>query len=96
VLRDCLGEDAPEQDLLANALSLCCAGAIMPADRPVAVDRVNQVLLDHLDPATGTTLRVLPWGTALRFDGVILIALRDGRPTPERLRPWTDFLKQIG
>jgi hypothetical protein len=85
-----------EQDLIANALSLCCAGAITVADRPVPTDRVNAVLMEHLDSNTETTLRVLPWGTALRFDGAILVALRDGRETPEGVRPWVEFLQKSG
>jgi hypothetical protein len=84
-----------EQDLLANALSLCCAGAIAPADRPASVVRVNAALLEQLDPNTETTLRALPWGTAIRFDGTLLAALRDGRETPEKVRPWVDFLRDV-
>jgi SAM-dependent methyltransferase len=95
-LRDCLTADISEQDLLANALSLCCAGAISPADRPVSVARVNTALLQQLDAQTETTLRVMPWGTALRFDGPILVALRDGQATPDGVRPWVEFLQKIG
>jgi hypothetical protein len=95
-LADCLDAGDSEQDVLANALSLCCAGAITAAERAVPVDRVNEVLLEHLDPATETTLRVLPWGTALRFDGVILRALRDGKQTPDGVRPWVEFLNKLG
>jgi hypothetical protein len=94
-LKDCRADDMSEQDLLANALSLCCAGAIAPADRPASADRVNAALLDQLDPNTETTLRVLPWGTAIRFDGTLLAALRDGRETPEKVRPWVDFLRDV-
>jgi hypothetical protein len=94
-LKDCQSDDLSEQDLLANALSLCCAGAIAPADQPASVDRVNTALLEQLDAGTETTLRVLPWGTAIRFDGTTLVALRDGRDTPEKVRPWVDFLRDV-
>jgi SAM-dependent methyltransferase len=95
-LRDCVNAEASEQDVLANALSLCSAGAITPADRPVVVDRLNEVLQDQFDAATESTLRVVPWGTALRFDGAILLALRDGREIPDGVRPWVEFLRKIG
>jgi hypothetical protein len=95
-LKDCLAAEMSEQDVLANALSLCCAGAVTPAGKPVVVDRVNAALLEHLDAATETTLRVLPWGTALRFDGTILAALRDGKETAESVRPWVEFLRKLG
>jgi SAM-dependent methyltransferase len=95
-LRDCVGAETSEQDVLANALSLCCAGAIWPAGRAAPVDRVNRALLDELDANTETTFRVLPWGTALRFDGTILVALRDGKETPEGVRPWIEFLRKLG
>src|SRR5262249_48491835 len=57
------------------------------------VERLNAVLLDTLDAKTETALRVLPYGTALRLDGNLLIALRDGKPTPPETQPWVDFLK---
>jgi trans-aconitate methyltransferase len=95
-IAECVTGDMSEQDVIANMLSLCCAGAITPAGARVPVDRVNAVLLEQLDAKTETTLRVLPWGTALRFDGDILLALRDGKETPEGVRPWVDFLTAIG
>jgi len=94
-LKDCVSADMPEQDVLANALSLCCAGAIMPAGKSVSVGRVNAVLLEQLDANTETTFRVLPWGTALRFDGTILVALRDGKETPQSMRPWVEFIQKL-
>jgi len=96
-LGDCVGEgDMVEQDVIANALSLCCARALMPAGKPVSVDRVNAALLEQLDANTETTLRVLPWGTAIRFGGPVLTALRDGKDMPENVRTWVEFLKKIG
>jgi SAM-dependent methyltransferase len=96
-LRDCLEPDTSEQDLLANALTLCCAGLVRPvASRAVAVDRINAVLLEGLDAKTETTFRVMPRGTALRFDGQILVALRDGKPLPDTVKPWVDFLQRFG
>ena len=96
-LSNCLEAGADAQDLLANALTLCCAGLIRPVTAlPVSVDRLNTVLLDGLDAKTETTFRVLPRGTALRFDGGILVALRDGKPTPDAVQPWADFLNRMG
>lgn len=95
-LQDCVGPGMSEQDAIANALSLCCAGTITPAGRPASVDRVNRALAEHLDAGTETSLRVLPWGTALRFGGPILKALRDDKDVPESARPWVEFLKKLG
>jgi hypothetical protein len=41
-------------------------------------------------------LRVLPWGTALRFDGTILTALREGNETSGKMQPWIEFLRRLG
>jgi hypothetical protein len=96
-LRDCLESGADAQDLVANALSLCCASLLRPvAARAVNVDRLNTVLLEALDAKNETTFRVMPHGTALRFDGQILVALRDGKPLPETVTPWVEYLKRLG
>jgi trans-aconitate methyltransferase len=96
-LRDCLAPGADAQDLLANMLSLACAGWIRPvASRAAAVDRLNTVLLEALDANNETTFRVMPHGTALRFDGQILVALRDGKPLPDKVAPWVEFLQRLG
>jgi hypothetical protein len=95
-LSDCLEQGADAQDLLANALTLCCAGLLRPvAGREAAVDRLNAVLLETLDAKTETTFRAMSRGTALRFDGQILVALRDGKPLPEAVAPWVDFLSRF-
>jgi SAM-dependent methyltransferase len=96
-LRDCLESGTDAQDLVANALSLCCASLLRPvAARAVNVDRLNTVLLEALDAKNETTFRVMPHGTALRFDGQILVALRDGKPLPETVTPWVEYLKRLG
>jgi hypothetical protein len=96
-LSDCLAPGADAQDLLANTLTLCCAGVVRPvAARPVAVDRINAALLEELDAKTETTFRVMPRGTALRFDGQILVALRDGKALPDAVAPWVEFLQRLG
>jgi len=96
-LRDCLEPGADAQDLVANALSLCCANQLRPvAGRAVPVDRLNAVLLEALDAKNETTFRVMPHGTALRFDGQILVALRDGKPLPDTVAPWVEFLQRLG
>jgi hypothetical protein len=96
-LRDYLQPGTSAQDLLANALTLCCAGFVRPvASHAVAVDRINAVLLEGLDAKTETTFRVMPRGTALRFDGQILGALRDGKKLPDSVAPWVDFLQRFG
>jgi hypothetical protein len=38
----------------------------------------------------------MPRGTALRFDGQILVALRGGKPLPDTVKPWVDFLQRFG
>jgi hypothetical protein len=96
-LSECLEAGASTQDLLANALSLCCASLIRPvASRAAVVDRINAVLLEGLDAKTETTFRVMPHGTALRFDGQILVALRDGKTLPDTVAPWVEFLQRVG
>jgi SAM-dependent methyltransferase len=96
-LGDCLAPGADAQDLLANALSLCCAGFIRPvAARAVAVDRLNTVFLEALDAKTESTFRVMPRGTAMRIDGQILVALRDGKRLPDAVAPWVEFLQRCG
>jgi SAM-dependent methyltransferase len=96
-LGDCLEQGADAQDLLANALTLCCAGLLRPvAARAAAVDRLNATLLEALDAKSETTFRAMSRGTALRFDGQILVALRDGKPLPEAVAPWVEFLKRFG
>jgi hypothetical protein len=95
-LSECLEPGADAQDLLANALTLCCAGLVRPvASQAVAVDRVNAALLDELDAKTETTFRVMPRGLALRFDGQILVALRDGKKLPDSVAPWVEFLQRL-
>jgi SAM-dependent methyltransferase len=96
-LKDCLESGADAQDLVANTLSLCCAGVVRPvASRAVDVDRINAALLEELDAKTETTFRVTRRGTALRFDGQILVALRDGKTLPETVAPWVEFLQRSG
>jgi hypothetical protein len=96
-LGDCLEPRADPQDLLANALSLCCSGVLRPvAARAVPVGRLNAVLLESLDAQTESTLRVMPGGAALRFDGQILLALRDGKELPDKVAPWVEFLQRFG
>jgi SAM-dependent methyltransferase len=96
-LRDCLEKGTSAQDLLANALTLCCAGLVRPvAARAVAVDRVNAALLGELDATNKETFLVTPRGAAFRSDGETLAALRNGGPLPEALAPWGAFLQRTG
>ena len=95
-LQDCSSETISGQDLLANALVLCCAGILSPVTaRPVAVDSLNEILLDVLDSKTEATFHVSPHGMVLRFEGGLLAALRDGKPIPETVQPWADFLQAL-
>lgn len=95
-LADCLtGPDRTQapaaQDLLANALALCCAGTIAPVSRGRAdVAGLNALLLEDAGP--GTAYRVLPFGTAQKFDTRFLVALRDGKEVAPEVRPWADHL----
>jgi hypothetical protein len=92
-LADCVVGGAA-QDVIANVLALCSANILQPvAAHSARVDRLNAVLLDTLDASSETALRVLPYGTAMRFDGHLLTALRDGKPTPLEVQPWVDFLR---
>jgi trans-aconitate methyltransferase len=82
------------QDVIANTMALCCAKILAPVAAHLAsVERLNAVLLDTPDAETETALRVLPYGTAMRFDRNLLKALRDGSPTSPEVLPWVDFLK---
>jgi hypothetical protein len=95
-LKDCVTADQTAEDVLANALSLACARAILPADPPASVDRVNAAFLSEGDAQNETALRALPWGTAVRFDSAALTALLEGKDVPEKIRPWAEFLKARG
>jgi hypothetical protein len=96
-LKDCLEPGASSQDLIANALTLCCAGMVRPvAARAAPVERLNAVLLEEFDAKAESTFRVIPRGPALRFNGQILADWRDGKPLPEKAGPWIDFLQRLG
>jgi hypothetical protein len=93
-LGDCVEAGDTVQDVIANTLALCCANILSPvAAHATSVERLNSVLLDTLDAKTEATLRVLSCGTAMRFGGQLLTALRADAPTPEDVQPWVDFLR---
>jgi hypothetical protein len=93
-LGDCIAGEDTVQDVIANAMALCCAHILAPvASHAAPVERLNAILLETLDAKTETALRVLPCGTAMRCDGDLLAALRDGRAPRPEFEPWLDFLR---
>ncbi len=80
---------AHRDDLVANAITLCCAGVLWPAEtKPQDMTRLNEALFRHV---TGhPAYYALPFGTALRFSRKFLEALRDSN-TPEAVT-WRQFL----
>jgi SAM-dependent methyltransferase len=94
-LNACRDAGDTAQDVLANAIALSCAGMISPAAAGRAeVERLNAALLDGPGAETGSTFRVTPFATALRFDSSFLSALRDGGEIAEEARPWVEYLRQ--
>jgi len=91
-----LAEIAPEtaapRDLLANALALCAAGDVRPAETGrVPVAALNQALRRRLGSAQDVPLIALPCGTALELDHR-LFALLSGDMAPA----WREFLALHG
>jgi SAM-dependent methyltransferase len=82
------------QDLLANVLVLCAAGAVWPVGpRRVCVSAVNEAILRRFGGPEELRYFALPCGTALAIDDALLRALRDGRKTGAGKRgDWQDFL----
>jgi hypothetical protein len=67
------------QDLLANLIVLCCAGAVRPVEpRDASVAALNQVIWRRVDGPEEIDHIALPCGTAIRAEPALLRALRDG------------------
>lgn len=94
-LHDCRDDGFKPHDLVANALTLCCAGTIAPAtSRSQPVERLNAALLDFARNPNGTACKALPWGTALRCRTDFLEALRDGVAIVGEGQAWAGFLQE--
>ena len=84
----------PGQDVLANLLVLCAAGAVWPVERRrTSVSALNEAIRRRLGGPEELLYLALPCGTALAIDDVLLRLLRDGRTTGAgKLGDWQDFL----
>ncbi len=85
------------QDLLANALVLCSAHDIRPAEPDHApVDALNRAVLRRLDGAEEIEYLALPCGTAIRLDRALLALLRDGKPLENgEFAVWRELLATL-
>ena len=85
-----LGDIAQEskldsQDIVANALTLCAAGILVPVESsPVSVAKLNNAIFARLDGPEPIHLMALPCGTALSIHPSTLRRLRDGDTSPEK------------
>lgn len=85
----CLDLGNSDQDVLANMIVLCCAGAVRPvAAAAIDVTRLNETVRDHVNPSAKVVNLALPCGTALRVDRDVVAGPGDGSETPA----WRDFL----
>ena len=83
-----------EQDVLANALVLCAAGAVRPVEtRRVAVDALNRSILRRLGGPEELRCFALSCGTALTLDRALLKVLRrNGSFERAGFKGWRDYL----
>jgi len=78
-LADIADASIPDQDLLANALTLSASLAIWPVEAGcVSVEKLNGAICERLGGAEEIPGLALPCGTALRASGDLLGRLRDG------------------
>lgn len=69
------------QDVVANLMALCSAGAVRPvALEDAAVGALNAAILDRIDGNEAIGVLALACGTAVRLEPAVLRALRDGGP----------------
>lgn len=94
-LADCR-DAGDDKDVVANALTLCCARVLWPATAaPDTTDRLNAALLAIPGEDNEPVYRVLSRATALRFSRAFLAALRDGHPIPPDAEPWAEHLRRM-
>lgn len=80
-LADIAEASVPDQDLLANALTLCAASAVWPVEsNRVPVANLNAAICGRLGGAEEIHCVALPFGTALVVNRDQLIRFRDGSP----------------
>jgi hypothetical protein len=88
----------PGQDVLANLLVLCAAGAVWPVEqRRTSVSALNEAIRRHLGGPDELLYLALPCGTALAVDDVLLRLLRGGRQAGVgKHGDWQEFLCSHG
>jgi SAM-dependent methyltransferase len=88
----------PGQDVLANVLVLCAAGAVWPVEfRRESVSALNEAIRHRLGGPEEVLFLALPCGTALAVDDVLLRFLRGGRKTRQsKHSTWQGFLCSHG
>ncbi len=93
-LADCAREGMDEQDVLANGLTLCCAGLLWPTvATPLETERLNAALFEMPGEKDRYGFRALSCGTALRLSRGVLEALHRGKPLKPEARLWRRFLR---
>jgi SAM-dependent methyltransferase len=88
----------PGQDVLANLLVLCAAGAVWPVEqRRTSVSALNEAIRRRLGGPEELLYLALPCGTALAVDDVLLRLLRGGRQAGVgKHGDWQEFLRSHG
>jgi hypothetical protein len=87
----------PEETVLANALTLCAAGAVQPVAEGVAsVARVNDAIVRRLGGTDEVPALALPCGTGLRFPREVLRRLWDPSASDPETAAWRSFLARQG
>lgn len=89
-LSDVVADGIGRSDLLANALALCAAGDVRPAQTGrVPVATLNRALRRRVGGEEEIPALALPCGTALEIDHDLLGLMQGG---PEARTAWHDFL----
>jgi len=67
------------QDVVANALTLCAAGIVVPVgEHPASVVKLNRAIFARRNESEPINVLALPCGTALHIAGPLWKALQDG------------------
>ncbi|HLM98961.1 MAG TPA: methyltransferase regulatory domain-containing protein [Bryobacteraceae bacterium] len=92
-LADIAEATIPDQNLLANALTLCASLAIWPVEsNRVPVANLNAAIYGRLGGAEEIHCVALPFGTALAVDRDQLVRLRDGAtPSIDERTSWVQL-----
>ena len=83
----------PAREIVANALTLACAGIIRPVSKlDTPVDNLNSAFAEFDSEPIPLPFRALPSGTALELEPALHRYLRRRGRLPRRLQAWPEFL----